>query len=317
MPVYGPGDELLGTVDRMHGDGFDLADSDRHISLTSVDRVVQGRVYVRSRGEAHQAAGRFEQSETTIPVAEERLNVEKRASDLGTVDIHRHVTEEQQSVPVELRRDEVHVEEHDVPDRPLRLGEDAFDEGTIRVPVRGEEAVVEKEAVVTGEVVVSKEPTTERQTVTDTVRKEHVDTAQPQRREMRQDVSTTRPAATEQHMAATTPAATTRQDMTTTTPVGAQSSAAVTDTTAAAATTTPAALQKDQIRPGLDVIGSDKAIIGQVKEVRANDFLVDRSMRRDVYVPFSAVQDVNQTGINLTVASHEIDDQGWEKPALF
>ena len=44
-----------------------------------------------------------------------------------------------------------------------------------RVPVRGEEAVAQKEAFVTGEVVIDKERRTERQTVTDTVRREEVE----------------------------------------------------------------------------------------------------------------------------------------------
>jgi hypothetical protein len=65
----------------------------------------------------------------------------------------------------------------DVPDRPVAEGElaDAFEEGTIRVPVRGEEAFATKEAVVTGEVVVNRDVETERQTISDTVRRERVD----------------------------------------------------------------------------------------------------------------------------------------------
>ena len=45
--------------------------------------------------------------------------------------------------------------------RPLQAGDldNAFDEGTIRVPVRGEEVVAQKEAVVTGEVVINREQT--------------------------------------------------------------------------------------------------------------------------------------------------------------
>ena len=50
-----------------------------------------------------------------------------------------------------------------------------FEEGIIRIPLRGEEVVVRKEAVVTGEVVINKERTTERQEITDTVRKQHVE----------------------------------------------------------------------------------------------------------------------------------------------
>ena len=112
-----------------------------------------------------------------VPVYEERLDVEKREVELGEVRLHKTVEEEEVSVPVELRREEVTVDRRDVDARPVEPGaaDTAFQETTIRVPVRGEEAVVDKQAVVTGEVVVTKEQTTERQEITDTVRKERVD----------------------------------------------------------------------------------------------------------------------------------------------
>jgi len=76
-----------------------------------------------------------------------------------------------------VMREEVHVERVDVADRPIAAGDmpDAFKEGTIRVPVRGEEVVAQKQAFVTGEVVIERERTTETQTVSDTVRKERVE----------------------------------------------------------------------------------------------------------------------------------------------
>lgn len=117
-------------------------------------------------------------SDMRIPVSEEQLNVEKREAEIGEVQLRKTVTQEQQTVPVELTREEVHVERRDVGDRPLRPGEQAFEESTIRMPVRGEEAVVTKEAVVTGEVVLNKEQTIERQQVADTVRKERVEVDQ-------------------------------------------------------------------------------------------------------------------------------------------
>ena len=114
----------------------------------------------------------------TIPVAEERLAVEKRQTKLGEAQVRKTVEEEQQTVPVELEREEVRVDQRDVADRPVQAGDQVFQEGTIRVPVRGEVAEVNKEAVVTGEVVVGKERTTERQDVTDTVRRERVEVDQ-------------------------------------------------------------------------------------------------------------------------------------------
>ena len=113
--------------------------------------------------------------ELRVPVAEERLTVDKRQAELGEVQLRKTVVEEQQTIPVELRREEVRVEQRDLADRPARAGDDLFQGGTVRVPVRGEEALVTKEAVVTGEVVIDKERTTEREQITDTLRRERVE----------------------------------------------------------------------------------------------------------------------------------------------
>jgi hypothetical protein len=65
----------------------------------------------------------------------------------------------------------------DIEERPVAIGEaaDAFQERTIRIPVRGEEALVSKEAVVTGEVSVGREVVTQREIVSETVRQTTVD----------------------------------------------------------------------------------------------------------------------------------------------
>src|SRR5687768_17551952 len=112
-----------------------------------------------------------------VPEIEERLDVEKRERQTGEVRIEKHVEERRETIPVTLEREEVHVERRDVAERPIAPGErvEAFKDETISVPVRGEEAVVSKEAVVTGEVVVNKDRHTEREQVSDTVRKTHVE----------------------------------------------------------------------------------------------------------------------------------------------
>lgn len=117
----------------------------------------------------------MQEDEIRVPVAEERLNVGKREVELGEVEIRKTVETEEQTVPITLTRDEVQVREVDVEDRPLRPGDDAFEEGTIRVPVRGEEAVVAKETIVTGEVVIEKDAVAEERRITDTVRKQRVE----------------------------------------------------------------------------------------------------------------------------------------------
>ena len=182
MRVYGENDRALGTVERLHGDGFHVAG--RHYRRDQVARVTRDGIYLRgagaTEGTARSTTGQAG-GETRVPVAEERLTVGKRERELGEVDIRKTVTEEERTADVTLRRDEVRVEEVDVAERPPRAGEDVFDEGTIRVPVRGEEAVVGKEAIVTGEVVIDKESTTRQEQVRGTARKQHVDVEQAYR----------------------------------------------------------------------------------------------------------------------------------------
>ena len=46
----------------------------------------------------------------------------------------------------------------------------------------------------------------------------------------------------------------------------------------------------ERIQPGMVVLGADAEVIGRVKQVGAEDFLVDRELQTDVYVPFATVR---------------------------
>ena len=187
MHVYGPDDRSVGTIERWDDDNVYIGG--RSYKRSMFDRFDNDRLYFSAEGyRSYQSMGSSAMGDTDIgdavaggevrvPVSEERLDVEKRQGEMGSVDIHKEVSREQVNVPVELRHEEVTVNRVDVPDRPVAVGDapDAFKEGTIRVPVRGEEAVARKEAVVTGEVVVDRDVVTERETISDTVRKEQVD----------------------------------------------------------------------------------------------------------------------------------------------
>ena len=189
MHVYGTDNRSVGTIDRWDDDNVYVGG--RPFKRSMFDRFDNDRLYFSNEGyRSYQSMGSSEigdavaGGEIRVPVREERLDVEKRQGEMGSVDIRKDVTTEQVNVPVELRHEEVTVNRVDVPDRPVAVGDagDAFKEGTIRVPVRGEEAVARKEAVVTGEVVVDRDVVTERETVSDTVRKEHVDVDENYRR---------------------------------------------------------------------------------------------------------------------------------------
>jgi uncharacterized protein (TIGR02271 family) len=191
MQVYSGEGQKLGPIERIDADSLTV--KGQQYQLDSIERFEGDRVFLirqvgaspdRARsaadaaGTAGAARGQVVEAEgqVRVPVREERLEVEKRPTELGAVQVRKTVEAEQQTVPVELEREEVRVRREDA-DRPAREGElaGAFEEGTLRVPVRGEEAVARKEVVVTGEVVIDKQRTTETQQVTDTVRKERVD----------------------------------------------------------------------------------------------------------------------------------------------
>ena len=177
LKIFGADNREYGTIDR-YDDQYAYV-GERKIPVSAFERMDKDRVYLGTRGRQY-----FDSTTETlggtgqirVPIVEERLNVEKRQGEMGSVDIRKDVETEQVNIPVELRHEEVTIDRVDVKDRPVAAGDvaTAFEEGTIRVPVRGEEAVVEKEAVVTGEVVINREVKTERETISDTVRKERV-----------------------------------------------------------------------------------------------------------------------------------------------
>jgi hypothetical protein len=68
---------------------------------------------------------------------------------------------------------------------------------------------------------------------------------------------------------------------------------------------------------GMEVVSPAGEEIGTVKEVRVHDFLLDRPMRRDVYVPFSAIRELGGRTVVLNVAAGDVSDQGWEEAPLF
>jgi hypothetical protein len=85
-------------------------------------------------------------------------------------------------------------------------------------------------------------------------------------------------------------------------------------------------LGPDQIRVGMDVMSINGHAVGKVKEVRADDFLLDRPLARDLYVPFSFVMAAEEYGgtfrrgpsapteVVLSVSEEHIDNQGWQHP---
>jgi hypothetical protein len=70
------------------------------------------------------------------------------------------------------------------------------------------------------------------------------------------------------------------------------------------------------VRVGMKVVGSDGEDVGTVKEVRDRDFLIDRPMRRDVYAPFDAIQNVSGDTVMLKITSDKVDNTNWPRPPV-
>jgi len=106
-----------------------------------------------------------------IELAEEELTAQTRPVERGAVHVDKVVTEEQRELDVPVTEERVTVNRR-VVDRDVAPGETTFEEGTIDIPVRGEEIEVEKRSRVREELEIDKEAVTETERVSGTVRRE-------------------------------------------------------------------------------------------------------------------------------------------------
>jgi len=114
-------------------------------------------------------------SDIRVPVYEEELVVGKRQEQVGDVHLHKEIVQEQESVPVTLRHEEVTVERVPITGQASQADlQNAFQGQDIEVPVMGEEAVAGKQVREVEEVRLHKQATEEQQQVSGTVRKERV-----------------------------------------------------------------------------------------------------------------------------------------------
>jgi hypothetical protein len=67
----------------------------------------------------------------------------------------------------------------------------------------------------------------------------------------------------------------------------------------------------DQIHEGMEVLGADQQRVGQVIEVRASDFVIERPQQRAVAVPFGAIGDVTAHQVVLTISADHVDSIKW------
>lgn len=117
-----------------------------------------------------------DQTTTSIPVIEEKMEVGKREVETGGVRLKSRVVQEKVQENINLRSEHVHIEETPV-NRPATAADlETFKEGTIEMKEYAEVPVVSKEAFVTGEVSLEKEVQETDETVKGTVRKTEIET---------------------------------------------------------------------------------------------------------------------------------------------
>lgn len=116
-------------------------------------------------------AGR--ENEKYLTLAEEQLAVGKRPVKQGEVEVHKSVESRHVEKQVPTTHEEVHVERR--PATPGMSAKPQIGEDEIRVPVMGEEVVVEKRTVPKEEVVISKETVRDSKTVEADLKREKVD----------------------------------------------------------------------------------------------------------------------------------------------
>ncbi len=120
----------------------------------------------------------FGATNMVVPLYQEQVNVGKREVESGSVRLKKIVRTETVNVPVELRHEEVVIDR----DNNARAGQTAalgqpFQEGETVIPLRREEAVVEKQTASAGQIVVQTRFAGERTNVQAQVRKEDIDIA--------------------------------------------------------------------------------------------------------------------------------------------
>lgn len=114
-----------------------------------------------------------DQDNLRVDRSEEELTATTRGVERGGVTVNKSVVEEERELDVPVTEERVNVSRRTV-DRDVNAGDDAFVEGTINVPVYGEEVDVEKRARVVEEIDINKETVQGSERVSDTVRREQV-----------------------------------------------------------------------------------------------------------------------------------------------
>jgi uncharacterized protein (TIGR02271 family) len=187
--VYGSDEEKVGNVSEVRSDyivahkGF-FFPKDLYIPTSAIARIEHDRVYlnvakadVENQGwdtaeRRTERAGSRGDTDNTMHLHEEQLQVNKRRQQSGEARIGKEVVEEQQTINVPVTHEEAYVERVPGDRQPDSHSLDESAGEKISVPLSEEKVNVEKVPVTTEEVRVGKREVTENRQITDTVRRE-------------------------------------------------------------------------------------------------------------------------------------------------
>lgn len=72
-----------------------------------------------------------------------------------------------------------------------------------------------------------------------------------------------------------------------------------------------------ELHVGMDVIAMNGECVGTIKEIKEEDFRVDRPRRRDLSLPFSAIERVEDNQVILRMTEFELNYIASENPPIF
>jgi len=170
-PSYDPGAELDDTTEREIRTYYNLSAPGR--STMQQSPCGSGVAASETGTQTSQRSGANRGGEgATVRLHEEELKVGKRQVEAGGVRLRKIIRTETVNQPVELQHEEIVVERVPASEGQRETG--GFEQEEIYIPLRREEAVIEKQTRVREEVRVSKKAQTERQEISEQVRKEEV-----------------------------------------------------------------------------------------------------------------------------------------------
>ena len=68
------------------------------------------------------------------------------------------------------------------------------------------------------------------------------------------------------------------------------------------------------LKPGWMVVGNDAHRVGTVRDVGQNYIVTSTGLAGDIYVPASAVANVEHEVVHLSIPQRDVAEMGWEQP---